>query len=207
MKKPDKPYNLGPEMHIISPSIDSTYRRRWILSLFIAFTLFSGCAYRAGYGDRHIPGGYRTVAVPVFKNKSHEAGVEVFFTNAMIRELERARIGVVSNQKNAQVTLEGIIDSIEYVGGAPVSGPGSSVLNSTFQIIATTTLRLRRNSDQKVLWEAAFRKELQYYSPQIKIEEISSANATYNHSARYQNIETIANDMMAEAHDRLTENF
>jgi len=194
-------------MHIIDPSVVSKYRRRWILSLFTAFTMFSGCAYRAGYGDRHIPGGYRTVAVPVFKNNTHEAGVEVYFTNAMIRELERSQIGVVTDRKHAQVTLEGIIDSIEYVGGAPVAGPGSSILNSTVQVIATATLRLRRNSDQKVLWEAAFRKELQYYSPQIKIEEISSANATYNHSARYQNIETIANDMMAEAHDRLTENF
>lgn len=177
-----------------------------ILLLGVAFGL-SGCAYHAGYGDRQIPGGYRTVAVPVFKNLTHETGVETYFTNAMIRELERARIGVITDKDSAQVTLEGIVDTIEYLGAAQEAGKNSVVLNTTVQIVANTTIRLRRNSDQRVLWEASFRKELQYYSPRILIEELSSINASYNYSARNQTLELIASDMMVEAHDRLTENF
>lgn len=169
-------------------------------------SLLPGCAYRAGYGDRQIPGGYRTIAVPVFKNMTHETGAEVYFTNAMIRELERARIGTVTDKDIAQVTLEGIVDSIEYLGGAQDSR-GSIVLNTTVQIVANATIRLRRNSDQRVLWESSFRKELQYYTPRVLIEELSSINASYNYSARSQNLELIAADMMSEAHDRLTENF
>ena len=175
----------------------------------LAVCAFSGCAYRAGYGDRQIPGGYRTIAVPVFKNMTHETGAEVYFTNAMIRELERARVGVVTNKEDAQVTLEGSVDSIDYVGGSPEKFlSDTAVLNRSVQIIAGTTLRLRRNSDQKVLWESAFRKELGYASPFIvQTEALTSVNALYNHSARHQNLEVIAADMMVEAHDRLTENF
>lgn len=169
----------------------------------------SACAYRAGYGDRQIPGGYHAIAVPVFKNQSRETGAEVYFTNAIIRELERSRIGVVTTKENSQVTLEGIVDSIVFDNGnAFDAGPGSSVLGTTVRTIATVTLRLRRNSDQRVLWENAFTKESNYTPPKIlKIQELTAANALYNQSARYQNIELIAADMMVEAHDRLTENF
>jgi hypothetical protein len=177
----------------------------------------SGCAYHMGYGDRQVPGGYRTVAVPVFKNISHEAGIEVYFTNAFVREMQRERVGTITDKANAQVTLEGTIDQVTYASGSPILGtgfgpagngyPNGTVLNSAVRIGVATTLRLRRNSDQKILWEGSFTREQSYSTPRIGYEALSGANALYDHSARYQNIEALATDMMSEAHDRLTENF
>lgn len=170
----------------------------------------SGCAYRFGETDREIPGGYRTVAVPTFKNNSQEAGIEVYFTNAIVREIERSRIGRVTSRSEAQTTLEGVIETVQYGGGSPVEGtflPPGAVLNTQYRIVVTTNLTLTRNSDQKILWTGQFSNERSYLAPIIGIEGLNSSNAPYNQSARYQNIQTMAADMMTEAHNRLTENF
>lgn len=173
----------------------------------------SGCAYRAGSGERQIPGGYRTIAVPVFKNTSPETGVEVYFTNALVREIQRSRIGELSDKSSAQVTIEGTIESVSFVPGNTVEPspenklPAGTILNTAYSIVVAATLRLRRNSDQKILWEGSFSKERGYQAPQVGYAGINTVNALYNHSARYQNIEAMSADMMSEAHDRLTENF
>ncbi|MES2854332.1 MAG: LptE family protein, partial [Bdellovibrionota bacterium] len=88
--------------------------------ILLAFAL-SACSYRVGDQERDIPGGYRTVAVPVFKNKTMETGIEVFFTNAIIREFERSRIGRVTDRASSQTTLEGEISSVEYMPSTEIS--------------------------------------------------------------------------------------
>src|SRR5207237_559011 len=140
------------------------------------------CAsYRVGSVNRQLPGGYQAVAVPVFKNQTHEAGVEVYFTNALIREMERSRIASVTDKSGAQATLEGSVDSVVYAGEGPEQGdsnnspiPAGSILNTSFRVIASVSLRLRRNSDQRVLWEGVFNKEQSYHTPQIGIEPLTS---------------------------------
>lgn len=184
-----------------------------VITCFVAgLAILVGCAYHAGSGDRQIPGGYRSIAVPVFKNQTNEPGIEAYFTNAMIVEIERARVGTVTEKANSQVTLEGTIQNVKYVGGGPVAGdnillPINTVLNTTYTVIVTVKLQLKRNSDLKVLWEGNFSKNSTYQTPKVGIVGLTSVNATYNQSARYQNIQLIAADMMSEAHDRLTENF
>lgn len=186
------------------------------LPLVLALSVLLGsCAYRLGDSDRQIPGGYRTVAIPVFTNRSMEAGIETFFTNALVREFERGRVGRVAAKSDAQTTLEGTIDNVVYGISLPVEGgkeggaflPPGTILNTEYRINLQTTLRLRRNSDQKVLWEGTFNGERSYQAPQIGIEGVNSSNATYNQSARYQNIQLMATDLMNEAHNRITENF
>ncbi len=186
----------------------------WLLVLAL---VLSSCAYHVGDSDRQIPGGYRTVAIPVFKNKTLEAGIETYFTNALVREFERGRVGRVTSVNDAQTTLEGSIDSVNYGVSTQVEAgkeagkaaflPPHTLLNTEYRIFLVATLRLRRNSDQKVLWESSFNGERSYLAPQIGSEGINSANAVYNQSARYQNIQAMATDLMNEAHNRITENF
>ena len=185
----------------------------WLLA-FLFFNV-TACAYQVGGAGREIPGGYRTVAVPVFKNKTQEPGVEVYFTNALVREFERGGIGKVTSKQNAQTTLYGTIDSITYVPGTQIEAgqdagsglPSNTVLTTDYRILLQTTLVLVRNSDGKVLWQGGFGGEKSYLSPKIALPSLNSANATYNQSARFQNIQVLANDLMNEAHSRVTENF
>lgn len=180
---------------------------------FLAGIFLSSCAYHVGVRDRKFPGGYEYVAVPVFKNLTQETGTEVYFTNALITELERSKIVDVSDKSAAQVTLEGTINSITYTPSSQTRAadarylPEGTVLTTEYYVNVDVNLVAKRNSDQKVIWESKFQSRRSYTAPRIGIRSLNSANALYNHSARYQNIQAMATDMMTEAHDRLTENF
>lgn len=166
-----------------------------------------------GVQDRKFPGGYEYVAVPVFKNLTQETGTEVYFTNALITELERSKIVTVADKSNAQVTLEGTISSITYTPSSQTRAtdsrylPEGTVLTTEYYINVEVGLTARRNSDQKIVWSSNFNSRRSYTAPRIGIRSLNSSNALYNHSARYQNIQAMATDMMTEAHDRITENF
>lgn len=177
-------------------------------------TLFlAGCAYHGGFGNRALPGGYSLVAVPVFKNQTIEVGSETYFTNALIRELERSKVVRIIPKTDAQATIEGVVESITLVQGSRFEAspsntlPTSTVLTTSYSVRVRARVTLRRNSDQTILWTNLFEGERTYNAPRLTAPGINSANATYNHSARHQTISALALDMMAEAHDRLTENF
>jgi hypothetical protein len=70
-----------------------------------------------------------------------------------------------------------------------------------------TELSMVRASDNKVLWNSFFDDEIFYQGPRVGEEFVNSVNANYNHSVQRQKIEELANQMMQEAHDRVTENF
>lgn len=173
-----------------------------------------GCAYRAGFTERRLPGGYDLLAVPVFANATPTTGTEVYFTNAMIRELARSGVVRVTERSSAQATLEGEVQNITF---APVSQikfepgdasnflPPGTVLTTAYRVQVVTRVQLRRNSDQSVLWANTFVGERTYSAPLIGTTGLTSANALYNHSARYQAVELLAQDLMAQAHDRLLE--
>jgi hypothetical protein len=74
-------------------------------------------------------------------------------------------------------------------------------------VVLTTLLRLRRNSDQRIIWSQEFQRERVYTAPQIGSDFINSADALYDQSSRLQTVAKLADEMMEEAHDVLTENF
>jgi hypothetical protein len=187
----------------------------------IVFALFmfglAGCAYRFGYEQRDLPGGYKQVAIPVFKNVTPEVGIESYFTNELARQFHRSQVARVIEKSQAPVTIEGIVRSITYRQTSTIEGnkgsdnkieiPKNSVLAVEYRVIVTADVFLKRNSDQKVLWEGSFSNESVYAAPQVGFTIVNSVNPLYNQSARMELFETIARDMMAEAHDRMTENF
>lgn len=185
-----------------------------IFKALIVVTLFlTGCAYQLGVGTRSIPGGYRQISVPVFKNITQEAGIEVAFTNSLIQEFQRSRMARVVDDNLSEVSIQGTIDSIQYLPGAKrVAGDSSflpigTVIASEYRILLATTVRVVRQSDGVVLWSGSFSGERTYAAPQVTLAGVNSMNPLYNLSARRQNIEVMANDLMVEAHDRITENF
>lgn len=178
--------------------------------LFVLF-LLPGCAYHWGYGERGLPGGYDLLSIPVFNNKTSETGAEVYFTKAMMREIERSRVARLVKKDEAQVTLEGSIDEIRYERSSvetKLEGlPENTGISRTYRIVAFASLVLRRNSDQKIVWQSQFRNEISYAAPQLLYPVVNSANPLYNHSARHENLSKIAEAMMAEAHSRIVEKF
>ncbi|MGE0634017.1 MAG: LptE family protein [Pseudobdellovibrionaceae bacterium] len=177
--------------------------------LLVCAACFSGCAYRMGAVERNLPGGYSQVAVPIFKNASYEPSIEVFFTNSLIREFERSKVASVTDRSEAQVILEGDISSVTYTHSnqSELIAPQGVVLTKTYLVNVTVNIRVVRASDRKILWNGSFRGESPYTAPGVHMAGINSVNPLYNLSARRQTIEKISQSLMAEAHDRITENF
>lgn len=186
-----------------------------ILKLFVLFFLSTSCAYRLGTSSRTIPGGGKSIAIPVFLNRTPETGIEMAFTNALMQEFYRSKVARVTDANRADVVLIGELRKLEYLPGAKkVSGDSSApflaegaVLATEYRILLTMEIQVQDRITKKVLWSGAFSGERTYATPQVTLAGVNSVNPLYNLSARRQNIEVMANDMMAEAHDRITENF
>jgi hypothetical protein len=178
--------------------------------IFLALCLGS-CAYHMGSPDRSLPFHYKQVTIPIFRNLSMEPSIEVAFTNSLIKEFERSKIARIVDPAQAEVVIDGQIQSVAYIpGGKKDSSSGlpmGAVLATTYDIQVVVTLTLKRQSDQSVLWTGQFTRGRSYNAPQVTLPGINTVNPLYNLSARRQNFDTLAADMMAEAHDRLTENF
>lgn len=190
--------------------MDAIFKGLLILSLFLS-TLLTGCAYRLGAATRSIPGGYRQISVPVFKNKTQETGIEVAFTNALIQEFQRSRIARVVDNSLSEVAVVGQIDAIQYLPGSSREGvlnlPKGTVIAAEYRIRLGVTVKVVRQADGTELWSGSFSGERTYVAPQVTLAGVNSVNPLYNLSARRQNIDVMANDIMTEAHDRITENF
>jgi hypothetical protein len=178
---------------------------------------FSGCAYNWGSTERVMPGGYKLVAVPTFRNQSHDVGAEVFFSNALIQEIERSKTARVTDRDSATIVVEGTVQDIKAIAGSQVKYvenevksfpiPSSGVLNTQYQVVVSVGLVVRRLSDKKILWDGTLKGERTYLAPKVGTEYLNSVNALYNQKARYQTVEVVAGELMSEALDRMTENF
>ncbi len=184
-----------------------------ILSVFS----FCSCAYQLGVQGRTLPGGYSSVEVPLFLNLTQEPGVEVAFTNSLVQEFEKNKVGKVvysSRQNDAAVLVKGEILSINYKATSPVQKkdkapllPLDAVLATGYRVLVTTRITLIKKSTGQTLWTSTFDGESSYAAPQVTIARLNSVNPLYNLSSRRRTIESIAQDLMVEAHDRMTENF
>ncbi|MBX2989163.1 MAG: LptE family protein [Bdellovibrionaceae bacterium] len=200
-------------------SVIPSFRRSFpaaVAILSLLALLSSGCAYRLGWGPRTLPGGANLVSIPIFKNRSQETGVEVVFTQALLQEFLRSRVARVVDEPMAEVRLEGEIVSIQYRQESPLEGgksaaagslPAKTVLASQYRIVMDVDIRLVRRADGENLWQGRFVQERPYEAPKVTPAGVNTVNPLYNLSARRQNLELMANDMMVEAHSRMSENF
>jgi hypothetical protein len=184
--------------------------------LMVPTVLLTSCSYRWGFRERAVPGGYKQIAVPMFKNKSNQVGIESDFTNALVLQFERSQVAQVTSKAVAPVRIDGEIVKVTVsgTGGGLLGGtdptnplPTDAALWTEYQIDVDAVITVKRQSDEKVLWTSKFHEQKNYQSPRIGEPTVNSANATYNESALRHTLADLADDMMSEAHDRITENF
>src|SRR3989338_3350639 len=83
----------------------------FFMTLLLSLFSFAGCGYQIAGRGVHIPEGIRTMAIPVFENKTLEPIVEEELTPVVIREFLRdSRIEVV-NRPQAGLALQGSVTS------------------------------------------------------------------------------------------------
>ena len=149
----------------------------------------------AGRGS-HLPGGAKTIAIPVFLNKTIEPIVEEELTPAVIREfMKDGRIEVMDSSR-ADVILTGSV--VSYTESPLSFDSNQNVLE--YRITVTTQLRLvRRSNDNekgfsdKILWEKDITTSAEYrVSSDVMSTKVSRLLA----------LKEIARNLAEEATDR-----
>jgi hypothetical protein len=198
------------------------------MKLLLGLVIFTaGCAtYQFGHGKRMLPGGYDRVSIPVFSNKSHEVGVESYFTSSLRTEFESSRLATVTSKSEAQVTLEGEIISVSFtpsvqfnsssnelvgpnlrLGGTENTMPSDTVMSKEYLAQVSVKIIARKMSDNTVLWQGDFSGQKVYLAPLLGKPSLNDSNSIYNQRSRQDTVSRLAVEMMSEAHDRITENF
>ena len=181
--------------------------------LIIAFLLPS-CAYKWGSNYLELPGGFKSIHVPVFDNQTDLLGAEVFFTNALKYEFELSKVAKLRGKENAEAELKGVIEKIETISEAQFKSdssvnqlPRNTVLDTSYRLIATVRLGLMDSASGEKVWERKITSEKVYDAPQLTNAAVNASNPLYNESAKRQFIELLAKEMMREAHSQLSERF
>ncbi len=190
-----------------------------VILLIIIGVLNFGCGYQFGYGNRSLPEGVKSVHIPIFANDSFQTGAEVQFTNALIAEIHDSKIARIANSKNADAVLKGRVIRVDFEQAnidsrtrdedPKTSGirnlPRGTVI--TTEYLARVTIEVLMFKDGKLVWKQWLRDERLYDAPQLGLEGINTANASYNRTAREAVVKDLARVMMHELYGRLTENF
>jgi outer membrane lipopolysaccharide assembly protein LptE/RlpB len=140
----------------------------------LCFLFLSACGYRMVGKETHVPPGLSSVAVPTFKNRTYEPGIEVPFTQAFLNEFILDRRVNVVNRAQADSLLEGTITNfVMYSVSFDQSG---RVVEYQTIVILDLTLKDRAG---KVLWEEKNFSETEWFraSSGILINEANKAAA------------------------------
>lgn len=137
-----------------------------ILVTVLIVLLAGSCGYKVSGRYNGLPEGIRTIAVPVFDNRTPKFELEQVLTEAIKRELaERSNREVVSDKETADAVLTGTILSYSTT---PI-GIKSENVGSSFSVMMVVDVSFYERKTGKVL----------YANPQFVIrEEYTLSNQT-----------------------------
>ena len=107
-----------------------------------------GCGYKMVGKETHLPPGVSSVAIPTFKSRTLEPGIEIPFTQAFLNEFILDRRIKVVDRDEADAVLEGVIKSYEYYSIAY----DRSGLALEYRATAVVDLTLRKRNGE-VIWK------------------------------------------------------
>jgi len=115
--------------------------------------MFGGCGYRPVGTATHIPEGIHTVAVPVFENRTQLPRIELWMTQAVVRDLSaRTQLQIEPRaDSSADATLKGTILT-ETVTPLTYTSNVTNTTTSSYAITVTAKVVLT-DSHARVLYE------------------------------------------------------
>ena len=186
-----------------------------LIILLITASVMSSCAYNLRKGTDTLPGGVKSIQIPLFKNYSSEAGAEIYFTNSLKSEALRSRSVILENEdSNAEGILQGTVSGIQVIADESIVEspssmylPSGAVLALQYKVIVTIDLTLKKRGSNVILWSGNFKQIKNFPAAQITLPVINTSNSLYNESAKRQTLDAISKELMQAAFDRLLEKF
>ena len=152
------------------------------------------CGYQMVGKETHVPPGLSSIAIPTFKNKTFEPGIEIPFTQAFLNEFIQDRRVKVVSRAEADSILEGVVT--DFIAAAGAYDRSGFVLQYVTAIMVDLSLKDRAG---KVLWEEKGVSETQWF-------RASSIGVT-NEAAKQIAIQKTAGIMAERIRNRFFYNF
>ena len=144
--------------------------------------------------ETHVPPGLSSIAIPTFKNRTYEPGIEVPFTQAFLREFILDRRVKVVDRAQADSLLEGVINDFKFYS---VSYDRSGLVLE-YQTVVVLDITLR-DQEGKVLWEQKNFSETEWFR--------ASSSALTNEANKVAAIRQIAGLVAGRLRNRFFYNF
>lgn len=170
---------------------------RPFVTLAAALLAAGGCGYAIGYPKGGPVGSARSVAVPIFMNNTHEAGVEVLFTEALRRELSLDPKTGVAGTAAAELTIQG---TVTQLSSAPVSflQGGKGLAIGEYTVTAVVAVQALATGKPAPVFAGSYTATEQY---------LSANDPTGTESNRRIAIGRLARRLMKEAHELMVSAF
>jgi hypothetical protein len=127
-------------------------RRNLLLAALLAGTisLAAGCGYHLTGAVRNLPGGVKSLGVPIFKNNTREYKLEQQITGAVLQEFRmRTKVPVNSQSSGVDAVLYGEIRTLS----ATPTTYGADTFASAFLVTVEMSVKIVRVKDGAVLFE------------------------------------------------------
>ncbi len=134
--------------------------------------LVAGCGYHQLGGATHIPGNVQTIAVPLFATRVQGFRTEVYFTQAVVRELNmgtryRIQTAVAGNADTSTVDADAVLrGTILAEAVTPLTYDSSSGQTSSYLVTITAAVRLLARDGTVLYQNDSFSWREQYQSTQ-----------------------------------------
>ncbi|MDP8254903.1 MAG: LptE family protein [Candidatus Alcyoniella australis] len=166
---------------------------RWLTALVLIF-VFAGCGYHLPRRGHNLPVRIKSLAVPVFANKTFEAGIEDGLTDALILELSKTGWVIVSDVEQADAVVYGTINSFRT---SPISF-SISELAVEYRAVMSCKVVVEDSSGHK-LWNDPNVSERREY-------EVTS-DPFASEAAKQTALDQMAAAIAEQIHDRLFDGF
>ncbi len=134
--------------------------------------LLGGCGYHQLGSATHIPGNGQTVAVPIFATRVQGFRTEVYFTQAVVRELNtvtryRVQTAVAGNADTSTADADAVLrGTILTEAVTPLTYDSSSGQTSSYLVTITAAVRLVARDGTVLYGNDGFSWREQYQSTQ-----------------------------------------
>ncbi len=115
------------------------------LAAILLLVLVSGCGYHIAGKSGTMPGGVKSISIPVFANSTQKPDIEGIMTNAFVSEF----VTTVDVKKDAEAEMIGNIVSYKLKG---VSFTGNDVTQE-YRLTVVVSIALRDRKDGHVIWQ------------------------------------------------------
>lgn len=145
--------------------------------LLVSVLFAVACGYHLVGSGGEIPGGVKSIGVPMFENRTRRSEVEQRFTEQVVEELStRSDVLILPGPDGADALLKGVITGYETTP-VVLTAEGRA---SRYEVTVTASVRLEDLREERTLWandQFVFRRQ---YEVEVDIEVIDTSQTFFD---------------------------